>query len=101
MADELYVELERLRELATTFDHAVRGVSAVTVNTSTPGVVAALDGSATGDACHGGAHAAAAALDKLTGHYRTLHAGTHTSANTYDDCDQEHSRRIDALRKSL
>ena len=101
MADELHVELERLRELAATFDHAARGVSGVVVNTTTPEVSAALDSSATGKACHAGVRAAQAALAKVTLHYRALHAGTHTSADTYEACDSDFSRQIEALRKSL
>ncbi|WP_372460269.1 type VII secretion target [Nocardia coffeae] len=101
MAGELHVELERLRELATTFDRAVRGIDGLTTNANTPEVVAALGKSATGDACHAGAQVAQAALAKVTGHYRTLHAGTHTSADTYETCDSDFGRRIEALRKSL
>lgn len=100
MADELHVELERLRELAT-FDRAARGVSGVTTNINTPEVVAALKSSATGKACHASAQVAQAALNKVTGHYRTLHTGTYTSADTYEACDSDFGRRIETLRKSL
>ncbi len=101
MADELHVELERLGELAATFDSAVQGVGGVTVNVRAPEVAAALGSSATGGACHAGGNAAQAALKTVTDHYRTLHKGTRTSADSYESCDTEHGRRIDTLRKAL
>lgn len=101
MATELHVEPHRLRELATTFDHAAKGVGAVNANTTSPEVAGTLAGSATADACHNGGHSASAALQVVTGHYRVLHAGTHTSAEDFESHDTERGRQFDALRNSL
>ncbi len=101
MASELHVELDRLRELATIFDGTVRGVTVITTNETTPAVTASLNGSATSGACHAATGTAHIALNAVADHYKALHKGTHTSADTYESTDTEHARTIDALRKSL
>ncbi len=101
MAKELHVELGRLRELATNFDKAAQGVGSITTDTRTPEVAAALDNSATSSACHAGAQLAQTGLKAVVAHYRTLHSGTHTSADAYQAHDNDYSQRLEALRKSL
>ncbi len=98
MAEELHVEPDRLRELAAVFDAASRGISGLAVNGNTP---SSLAGPATGTACHTGTQSALMGLVVVSDHYRALHRGTLTSAESYETIDAEYSRRLDSLRESL
>jgi hypothetical protein len=81
MADELYVEPTRLRELATTFYRAGQAIDAIVTNASTAAVAAALSGATTGAACGSGAQTARAAIGLVVGYYRTLHTADDGTAS--------------------
>ncbi len=97
MADTLHADIDRMNELVFGFDRAATGVEAVTTTNTAPQVAAALAESATGSACHAGAHTARTTLNLLAGHYRTIRAATATCADTYERADAEHARRLQAL----